>query len=51
MTKLSTRTEALADRLFQEYQEAENMTAYHHGLVRVVNALDGLASKLRRRGL
>lgn len=47
---ISTRIDRLADRLFQEYQEAENMTAYHHGLVRVVNALDWLAPKLRRRG-
>ncbi len=48
---ISTRIDRLADRLYWEFQKAEHLTAYHHGLVRVVNALDWLASKLRRRGL
>ncbi len=47
---ISARIDRLADRLFREYEEAENLTAYHHFLIRVVCALDALAPKLRRRG-
>ncbi len=48
---ISTRIDRLADRLYWEYQRAEHMTAYHHGLVRVVLALDWAVPKLRRWGL
>lgn len=51
--KLSTRTEDLADRLFQEFTYAialGNVTPYHFALNRVVAALDWVTPKLRRRG-
>ncbi len=51
--KLSAYAERLGDRIWAEVDNADrlgNMTAVHHGLIRVLVAVDALGDKLRHRG-
>ncbi len=51
--KLSAYAERLGDHIRADVDNADslgNMTAFQHGLIRVLVAVDAIAGKLRRRG-